>query len=132
MASWDHLSDLLVMHERGLPSRGPSSGASWVPAVDLHETPTRYVLTAEVPGLASSDIDVRVTPNSVTIAGRRPSLPIEIRQFLRIERGQGDFSRTFSFADAIDPSGIGADLSDGVLTVTIPRSGAAALKIDVE
>jgi HSP20 family protein len=131
MPSWDHLSDLLVMHERGVAQRGPASGSSWVPPVDLHETPAHYVLSAEVPGLTAGDVDVHVTPNSVTISGRRPGSCRETRQFLRIERGQGEFSRTFTFSDAIEASGIGADLKDGVLTVTIPRTGAGARKIEV-
>lgn len=131
MPSWDHLSDLLVLHERGVTPRGPASGSSWVPPVDLHETTSHYLLTAEVPGLAPGDVQVRVTPNSVTISGRRPALPIEPRQFLRIERGQGDFARTFTFAGALDPSGIVADLTDGVLTVTIPRAADSTVKIDI-
>jgi HSP20 family protein len=131
MPAWDHLSDLLVLHERGVVPRGPASGSSWVPPVDLHETTTHYVLSAEVPGLASGDVQVRVTPNSVTISGQRRPLPVEPRQFLRIERGQGDFARTFTFADAIDPAGIVADLRHGVLTVRIPRIGAAAVKVEI-
>ena len=44
-----------------------------------------------------------------------------IVHFHQVERGHGAFSRTFEFADKIDVAGVTADLSNGVLTVTLPK-----------
>ena len=75
---------------------------------------------------------VSVAGTTLTLAGRRPSGDVVARQFLRLERGQGEFRRAFSFPDAIDAGRIAADFSDGLLTVTVPKAAhAAARRIDI-
>ena len=50
----------------------------------------------------------------------------------REERGHGHFSRAFALPEPIDVEGITADLKDGVLTITIPKShDRAARRINV-
>jgi HSP20 family protein len=49
-----------------------------------------------------------------------------------VERGHGSFSRTLEFADAIQTDGVAADLTDGVLTITLPKIPAPPVrKIEV-
>ena len=94
--SWDTLRDLVALHERTF-SGEPMVGTSWVPAVDLHETAERYILVAELPGVRLSDFEIAATATTVTVAGIRPAMAVDAVQYLRVERGQGRFSRTFSF-----------------------------------
>ena len=49
-------------------------------------------------------------------------------QYHRVERGRGTFSRTFHLPIAVDAERIVADLRDGVLTVTCPKSADAAAR----
>lgn len=129
--AWNTLHDLVALHERERDRRLTASTA-WTPPVDLVETPTAFVLVAELPGFGRDDFSVDATSESVTLSGRRPELPLHPEQFLRLERGQGPFSRTFAFPHAIDTQGIRAELGDGILTVTIPKAGVAApRRIDV-
>ena len=44
---------------------------SWSPAVDIYETTNSFVLTAEVPGVSSNEIDVKVVENQLTLRGER-------------------------------------------------------------
>jgi HSP20 family protein len=119
---WDSMHDLV-----SLPGRlADRSGGVWAPPVDLYETADRYVLIAEVPGFSSADFTINATSDSLTISGRRPPLDVEAQQYLRLERGQGDFSRTFSFPEAIGTGDIGAQLRDGLLTVTIPKADCSS------
>lgn len=111
----------------GLPDRPlarPTGG--WTPPVDVYETDTTYVLAAELPGFAPPDVAVSVAGTVLTLAGRRPPGTVAACQFLRLERGQGAFHRTFTFPDAIDAGRIAADFADGVLTVTVPKAGHLA------
>jgi HSP20 family protein len=97
-------------------------GRGFSPALEIRETKNAYVLKADVPGLKDSDVDLTVTGNEVTIAGRRdPDNAEDGEQFYAMERGYGTFSRTFSVSDGADLEALTADLSNGVLTLRIPK-----------
>jgi len=99
-------------------------GSAWTPPIDVYETSDRYVLSAELPGLVRDQIELAVEDNRLTIRGARPaSIPdAGDRRYHQVERGYGSFSRTFEFSDSIATDRITADLHDGVLTVTLPKS----------
>ena len=44
---------------------------AWMPAVDIEETETSYVFTAELPGLEKSDVEITLEDNILTVAGER-------------------------------------------------------------
>src|SRR5262249_10362597 len=112
-------------------ARGGSAGA---PPIDVYETASRYVVTAEVPGLARDQIDLAVQDNRLTIRGIRPGDGPETpaRRYHQVERGHGSFLRTFEFVDAVDEDGITAALHDGVLTVMLPKIATAPRRIEVQ
>ena len=118
----DPLRDLRAWQER-LERLAAQRGSAWDPPIDVYETGSRYVVTAEVPGLAREQIDLAVQDNRLTIRGVRPGADPEgaARHYHQVERGHGSFQRTFEFVDAVDQDGIAADLRDGVLTVTLPK-----------
>lgn len=128
---WDPARDLLTMQER-LENLFGRTSPGWVPAADLCETHDRFILTLELPGLGRSDVEIAFASNTITISGQRPSeAPCE--RYQQFERAQGQFSRSFRFAVPVDADAIAADLADGVLTVTIPKTGEATIRrIDVE
>ena len=131
---WDPLRDLLALHEQ-LGHLVGTDAPGWTPPVDLYETATEFVLTAELPGLTRDQIDIHAEDTRVVIRGARAAgadREIPCEQYHRVERGHGRFSRAFSLPESIDVDAIVADLKDGVLTVTIPKSnGAGARRIDV-
>jgi HSP20 family protein len=145
MTRFDPFRDLAVLQDRmnrlfnesysgrnredDLMSRG-----SWTPAVDIYELEGTLVLKAELPDLRREDIDVSVENSTLTIRGER-KLDNEIKQenFHRIERPYGSFLRQFSLPPAVDPSKIGADYRNGVLTVNLPvREEAKPRTINIE
>ncbi len=130
-ARWDPLRDLLAIQQR--LDRFAPAPAGWTPAVDLLETPDRYVVTAELPGLSRADIDIQVHDDRLTIAGTRRERLQACEQYHRIERGHGSFRRTFQLAAPVDGARVTADLRDGVLTVTCPKANdPAARRIHVD
>ena len=125
---WDPMRDLVTMQER-LESLFGRAAPGWVPPVDLAERSDAYVLTVELPGLKREHIHIDATSHAVTVRGQRPPDSCCPDRYQQLERGQGQFSRSFRFAAAIDTTAIAADLAEGVLTVRIPK--APAVPIDV-
>ena len=127
---WDPARDLLTMQER-LESLFGRADPGWVPPVDLFERPDRYVLTMELPGLRREDVHIDGSDDTVVVSGQRPSPPCCPSRYHQLERGQGHFSRSFRFALPIRTEDIAAELTDGVLTITIPLARAAGGRIDI-
>jgi HSP20 family protein len=108
---------------------------AWAPPIDVYETGTSFVVTAEVPGMSREQVDLLFEDTRLTIRGRRSDRGAtgDVVRFHQVERGSGSFARTFEFADRIDVEHASADLADGVLTVTLPKAPAApARKIQVQ
>jgi HSP20 family protein len=129
----DPLRDLRAWQER-LERLAAQPGGAWDPPMDVYETASRYVITAEVPGVTREGIELAVQDSRLTIRGVRPSAGPETprRHYHQVERGHGAFKRTFEFVDAVDQDGITADLRDGVLTVTLPKTVTTPRRIDVQ
>ena len=127
---WDPLRDLLALQER-IERLAAAGDAGWTPPVDLYETAEHYVVSAEVPGLTRDDIQIHVRNGQLTLQGQRPASRVPCEQFHRVERGHGPFSRHISLPVPIEIEAITADLKDGVLTVTVPKTAARPRRIDV-
>ena len=125
----DPLRDLRAWQDRMERLAAQHGSAGWAPAVDVYETADRYVVSAELPGLQREQIDVAVQNGRLTIRGsRRDGVDSRYHQ---VERGHGDFARTFEFGETIAADGVSADLRDGVLTITLPKIAPAVRKIEV-
>lgn len=134
-ARWDPFRDLLALNEQ-IGQLVGTDAPGWTPPVDLYETASEYVLTAELPGLSRDQIEIHAEDNRITLRGERAGGPagqrVPCEQFHRVERGQGPFSRAFVLPEAVQVDAVRADLKDGVLTVTIPKAAdRSARKIDV-
>src|SRR5262245_32586824 len=129
----DPLRDLRAWQER-LERLAAQRGSAWDPPIDVYETASKYVVTAEVPGLARDQIALAVQDSRLTIRGVRAGAGAEsaARRYHQVERGHGSFERAFEFVDAVDEDGITADLRDGVLTVTLPKIATAPRRIEVQ
>ena len=89
--------------------------------MDLCETSDAFIVTAELPGLTREQVKIEVNDGRLTLQGRRDArVPCE--QYHQVERGHGEFARTFPLPPTVDVTNIAADLRDGVLTITIPKS----------
>ncbi len=101
-----------------------SHHATWTPPVDIYETPLNFILTAEVPGVRNSEIDIKVVHDTLILRGeRRWEREAGGEQFHRLESSYGKFERTFNLSENIDTAGISAELEHGVLKVTLPKRG---------
>jgi len=129
---WDPTRDLLLTMQERLESLFGRATPGWVPPVDLSELADRYVLTVELAGLSREHIQLAGDEHTVTIRGQRPALACCPERFQQLERGQGQFSRSFRFAAPVRAEDITADFVDGVLTVIVPKSSATATRIPID
>jgi HSP20 family protein len=131
---WDPLDDLLALHEQ-IGQLVGTDAPGWTPPADLYETPSEFVLTAELPGLSRDQIDIHAEEGRITIRGARTVVAgreIPCEQYHLVERGHGRFSRTFALPEPIDVDSVSAEFKDGILRVTIPKStDRSARKISV-
>ena len=87
--------------------------SQWVPRVDIKEESDRFVIYADLPGVAPQDIEVQMDKGVLTIKGERS---IESAQdsdrYSRVERRHGSFHRRFALPDSADPDGIAVAAGD--------------------
>jgi HSP20 family protein len=98
-------------------------GRTYVPSVDIIETPDEIKVLADVPGSSPENIDINFENGLLTIQARIEECqrPQNVRNLLR-EYGVGDFYRQFQIGEGIDASRIAAEVSQGVLTLHLPKS----------
>lgn len=107
-------------------SRMESAFSFSAPAVDMTEDDKAYKITAELPGLDEKDIDVTVSGDMLTLKGeKRYEKDEQDKNCYMTERAYGSFQRSFVLPDGIDREKIAADLSKGVLTITLPKTPEA-------
>jgi HSP20 family protein len=136
---WDPFRDLLTiqneMNRLFGRTYGPGESAeaetqgTWVPALDVYETDDRYIITAELAGMTTEDVDIMVEDNVLTLRGDRKfysGIPEE--SFHRIERRFGPFQRRIALPQGSDTAQIEATMSDGLLLIEVAKAVQAQPK----
>ena len=92
------------------------------PSVDVYEESGAVVVKAELPGMRREDVSVRLVDNNLIISGEKKTEErVEQKDYLRLERSRGSFTRTLAMPEGIDYEGAKASFRDGVLEIRIPR-----------
>jgi len=91
------------------------------PAVNVWSNQEDVVVTAEIPGLESKDINLKVVNNHLTIEAERKADEVTEALYHRKERGYGEFSRIIELPFTVEEDKVNAQYKNGVLTVTLPR-----------
>lgn len=103
------------------------------PSINAWEDEHAIFVEAELPGFSIENLNISITGNELTISGVRPEATPSGATFYRRERPSGTFSRTLRIATDVDASKVGASLTNGVLTVTLPKAEAVKpRKIEVK
>lgn len=105
----------------------PQSRLWFTPRFDLYEDEDGYVLTGDLPGVEPHNLDVTYENQEVTIHGKVHPRHTDGQCFAE-EYGVGDFHRSFNVGDVVEGSLINAELSNGVLTVRLPKRADAKLR----
>lgn len=93
--------------------------------VDIKDNDKELMLTADLPGVDIKDIEVSVTDEAIVIKGEKRTEKEESdKGFYRMERSYGCFHRMLPLPCAVDKDNVSASYKNGVLTVTMPKTGA--------
>lgn len=99
-------------------------------ACDLSETADAYQIRMDVPGIKPEEINVEVTGDTVRVSGERKEEKEEkTKTYHRVERRSGKFSEIVTLPGAVKDENVQAEFSDGVLTVTLPKTEASKTRI---
>ncbi len=98
----------------------------WIPSIDIIEDVDKFIVLADVPGVATDAIDISMEDNVLTVKGHKVNTFDEKRaQFTRTERSSGSFYRQFTLPDTIASDKISAKSKHGVLEIWIPKQEKA-------
>lgn len=119
---------------RGFPTLADTGPAKLMPSVDVTETDKEIEITAELPGLEEKDVQINLSDNLLTIRGEKKAEKEQKDKNYRIvERSYGSFERTLELPEGINAEAIKANISKGVLKVTLPKPvPAQSKKIEVK
>jgi HSP20 family protein len=96
------------------------------PTINLYDVGDRYLLTAPLPGMASEDLDLSITGETLTLKGERKRPEgVSEESYRRQERPFARWSRAVTLPDRVDGGQVSASFAQGILTVTLPKAESA-------
>lgn len=118
----------------GLVAGTPPTDVAFIPPVDVREEAGRFLVQADLPGVAPDDIEVTAEKGVLTLRGeRKAEKRDETAGYERIERVSGSFTRRFALPENVQADAIKAKFTHGVLEISIPKQPAVpAKKVQVE
>ncbi len=114
--------------------RKPTLEAPWrqarlFPLLNFREVENSYVITAEIPGMKTEDLEIKIEGDTLTLKGeRKPHELGEGASYHRRERATGKFQRSLTLPTRIDPENVKATYKEGVLTINLQKEKEALPK----
>lgn len=124
--AWDAVStlDRMLDDVMGSAFGTATNSRSFEPAIDVHASEDEVLFHCDVPGVKQQDLEITLENHVLTIKGTRKFNGSE-RQQTVLGRPYGAFSRSFTLPETLDEENLNANLSEGVLTIRIPKSAKA-------
>ena len=121
----------------GMPTFFGSLRGMFKPTMDIVSTDKEYTVEVEAPGMSEDDIRIDLMPDGQLCIGgeKRQENDNQEKDFHRVERSYGSFSRTLSLPKDVDQENIQAKFHKGILTITIPRlatKNSPARRIEID
>jgi HSP20 family protein len=89
------------------------------PPVNISETEEELIVTSEIPGMDTDDVELTLNEKSLVIRGAKKN---EVGNYYRQERPTGSFQRIINLNVAVQADGIKASMKDGLLRVSLPKA----------
>ena len=126
---YDRMGQLVNAAFLDAPSYMRVIDAPWTPLADISETDHAYVIEAELPGVTKDNLNVELNDRELVISGEIPMQEEEKEKEKRLRRRRtrrtGRFELRTLLPGDVNPDAVTANLSDGVLTVRVPKAQAA-------
>ncbi|MGH9883221.1 MAG: Hsp20 family protein [Pyrinomonadaceae bacterium] len=103
-----------------------------LPPIEIAETDKYVEVRVALPGFKSEEVEVFVEPRSVTIKGeRKEETHTEKKNVKYSDFRSGEVFRQFQLPSEAIPDEARAVLKDGILSLTLPKTGTSEKKIEV-
>jgi HSP20 family protein len=89
------------------------------PPVNISESETEIIVTSEIPGMDTGDIELTLNEKSLIIRGTKKN---EVGNYYRQERPTGSFQRIINLNVPVQADAIKASMKDGLLRVVLPKA----------
>ncbi|SFG79657.1 Hsp20/alpha crystallin family protein [Neptunomonas qingdaonensis] len=96
---------------------------NWFPAIDVHETDSKYLVNVDLPGIKKEDIHVSLENGILTVKGETNTEEKEEKdgKLIRQERHTGSYMRQFTVGADVSPDAIDAKFENGVLSLELNK-----------
>src|SRR5688500_2624623 len=111
--------EVAAKEERTVPGR------FYVPHTDVYETEDALTVVMEMPGVGREDVGVELKDDVLRVEGRIDFGKYGGMEPVYTEYNVGHYARWFSLSDKVGRERIGAQVEDGVLTLTLPKTAEA-------
>ncbi|MDN3240571.1 Hsp20/alpha crystallin family protein [Glycomyces tritici] len=105
-----------------------AGGEAWTPMADVTENDQEYHVDIDLPGVEKEDVMVDIEGQELTVSGECKKLEHVEGVARRVSRHSGAFELILRLPHAIDAGGCTAELTNGVLCLTVPKTAAAGHK----
>lgn len=103
--------------------------AVWFPSTDISEDEKQFELKIDLPGVDPKDVSVKIENSKLVISGKREmEEESKDKNYHRVERKYGSYSRSFSLPETVKQEEINAEFKHGQLTIVIPKAEKALPK----
>ncbi len=105
------------------------------PAIDVIDNQDRFEIKADLPGLATDDVELSLKEGVLTLSGEvKREEDSRERNYYRMERSFGSFQRSIKLPDDVDNDSADAQFKNGVLHITfkrhnLPKKAAKTIQI---
>jgi len=108
------------------------SKVGWKPLVDVYETQDSVIVTIELAGVSSENINLAITKTSLTVKGVRvdPAPRDGKRSYYKMEISFGSFERRVSFPAHVNPDKADTECLSGLLRIKIPKVPEKIIEIE--
>jgi HSP20 family protein len=111
----------LIRENSGSAATRRESEKFITPSASVSETADGYLLELEMPGVNKEGLEISIEKNELSIAGRRSNPAIDGTLVHRESRPH-NYRRSFEIDPSIDSAKIVARMSQGVVTLTLPKA----------
>lgn len=98
------------------------------PSTNLYDAGDHLEMKIELPSMTKDDLNIKLQGNYLEISGLRKSDSPTGYSAHRVERATSSFTRSFTLPSEVDTNKVEAQLANGLLTLTLPKSEAAKPK----
>ena len=101
--------------------------------MDVTESDSDFTVRAEVPGFSTKDLEIKVEPRRLRIAGKREIKQEKDGRKIRCESCADQILRIVDLPADVDTAKVSASLKDGILTLDLPKAThAKAIRVEAK